>query len=233
MIALADPAALHVARLARRIDPRGARVLEVGCGAGAVLRHLLEAGADATGLEVQTAAIERAAAAGVPRDRLVLGDGRALPFAAASFDAVVMVFSFHHVSDRPALLAEVARVLRAPGALLAPEPLPEGPMTEVVRPVEDEDDRRRDAQATLAAPPAPLRAAGRDDYVLERRFADADALVAHLLATDPARARAAAAPGVRAEVARRMRRLGRPVEDGVVLEQPVRLFDCRLDSRGP
>ena len=48
----------------------------------------------------------------------VLGDARALPFAAGSFDAACMAFGIRNVPERPRALLEIRRVLR-PGSRLA------------------------------------------------------------------------------------------------------------------
>jgi SAM-dependent methyltransferase len=47
--------------------------------------------------------------------RWVQGDGARLPFRNASFDFITSQYSFHHVQDRPAMIAGVSRVLRPGG----------------------------------------------------------------------------------------------------------------------
>lgn len=88
------------------------RVLDVGCGTGlldARIRRLLP-GAEVVGLDFsrgmleQAARHERAAA-------LVQGSALALPFADASFDAVVSTEAFHWFPDQVRALAEFRRVL--------------------------------------------------------------------------------------------------------------------------
>ncbi len=51
--------------------------------------------------------------------RLVCGDAAHLPFAAGVFDLVISVLAFEHFLDVPAVVAEVARVLRPGGVLWA------------------------------------------------------------------------------------------------------------------
>ena len=93
----------------------GRRVLEVGCGTGRLAAALGErAGADVTAVDASPAMVERARALGVDARA---ARAEALPFPDASFDAVVMRMVVHLV-DRPAALAEAARVLR-PGGTLA------------------------------------------------------------------------------------------------------------------
>ncbi len=112
------------------------RVLDVGCGRGAVLlavaRRLPEGravGVDIWRAQDQSgnamAATERNAALEGVRERVELrtGDMRALPFDDASFDVVVSSLALHNLADpadRAKAVREVARVLKPGGrALLA------------------------------------------------------------------------------------------------------------------
>lgn len=90
---------------------RGQRVLDVGCGTGAVAAALTErAAAKVWGVE-QSAEMLAVARARVPRG-VGLKQGRAeeLPFRDAWFDRVVYSLVIHLV-DRPRALAEASRVL--------------------------------------------------------------------------------------------------------------------------
>jgi SAM-dependent methyltransferase len=103
--------------------PRGARVLEVGCGPGHLsIRLARQYGLEVTGLDLDPAMVARARAnAGRPEHRdqrrpsFLVGDAAALAFPDGSFDLVVSTLSMHHWADPPAGLAEIGRVLR-PGA---------------------------------------------------------------------------------------------------------------------
>jgi SAM-dependent methyltransferase len=101
--------------------PAGSKVLDVATGTGNVAIPLARAGCIVTGVDIAPnlleQARERAAAEGlsVTFDE---GDAEALPYADASFDAVVTMFGAMF-APRPELVAkELARVLR-PGGLLA------------------------------------------------------------------------------------------------------------------
>jgi len=106
------------------VVPRGARVLEVGCGPGQLsIRMAREYGLDVSGLDLDPAMIERARRnaerAGNGNERrpaFGVGDVASLPFPDASFDLVVSTLSMHHWADPAAGLAEIGRVLR-PGTL--------------------------------------------------------------------------------------------------------------------
>ena len=93
------------------------RVLEVGCGTGQWLARLVGDGRQLAGLDPSLEMLRRAKtrAAGAA---LVQGWGEALPFAAASWDAVYLVHVMHHLQDWHAGLVQARRVL-APGGVLA------------------------------------------------------------------------------------------------------------------
>lgn len=104
----------------------GTRLLEVGCGAGAVLAVL---GQEFPGIILQGVDIEpkqlafahgHLERAGVEA-ALVEADARALPFPDESFDHVWMMWFLEHVADPPEILREARRVLVPGGAITAIE----------------------------------------------------------------------------------------------------------------
>ncbi|MBW8858629.1 MAG: class I SAM-dependent methyltransferase [Caulobacter sp.] len=104
-------------------DPAHARLLEVSCGRGGGLAHLVETWPgeiEAVGLDLSAHAIAACRARFGDRDRLAFVEGSALdlPFADESFDVVVNVEASNDYGDFPRFFAEVARVLRPGGALL-------------------------------------------------------------------------------------------------------------------
>lgn len=102
----------------------GDRVLDVGCGTGAlsVQAKRRQPAAEITGLDPDAKALARARAAAARAGlaiRFEQGFGDALPFEAGSFERVISSLVFHHLDSagRAATLAEIARVL-APGGTL-------------------------------------------------------------------------------------------------------------------
>jgi SAM-dependent methyltransferase len=98
---------------------RGKRVLDLGCRSGALTRHLLE-GNSVVGLDVDVAALEKAAALGIEPVRANVEEP--LPFEDAAFDAVVAGELFEHLQFPDALVAEIRRVLRPGGVLVGSVP---------------------------------------------------------------------------------------------------------------
>lgn len=100
--------------------PRGARVLDLGCGNGRNLVFLEERGHAVVGLDASTGLLARSALKAGTR-RLVRGDALALPFPSSTFDGVHCVAAVHHLpseGDRHQCAREAARVLRRRGFLL-------------------------------------------------------------------------------------------------------------------
>lgn len=109
---------------AGRIDlPEGARLLELACGSGILTRHLRErlpATVRIVATDSNEAMVEYARARLRPEGNIEWrqAEAAALPFADASFDAVVCQFGLTFFPDRDAALREVRRVLAARGVLL-------------------------------------------------------------------------------------------------------------------
>lgn len=99
--------------------PRGAAVLDVGCGTGEHLKRALRHGLEAAGVEPAPAMLA-AARRDVPKARIEQGVATQLPFNDNEFDAVIMIEVLRYLdrSDIEQALREARRVLRPGGKLL-------------------------------------------------------------------------------------------------------------------
>lgn len=98
----------------------GARLLDVGCGAGQLALIAARAGAKVTGCDIATNWLEdarqRAAAEGLSAD-FKEGDAEALPFADGQFDAVVSLIGAMFAPRPELVAAELTRVCRRGGMI--------------------------------------------------------------------------------------------------------------------
>jgi SAM-dependent methyltransferase len=112
--------AAWVAELAERLRP-GARVLDLGCGAGIpATRELTGRGLQVIGVDFSAVQLGRARRL-VPDARLVQADMAALQFGPASLDAVVSFYALIHLplADQRALIRRIGDWLRPGGLFLA------------------------------------------------------------------------------------------------------------------
>ena len=101
----------HVLELAYRLTGRPARVLEIGCGDGALIARLaaLESDWQLAGVEIAERAVELARAR-CPAVEIALYDGETLPFPDGSFALAILSHVLEHVPDPGRVLSEAARV---------------------------------------------------------------------------------------------------------------------------
>jgi SAM-dependent methyltransferase len=99
----------------REFDP--GRVLEVGCGWGELAEWIeRDTGAEVVAIDLSPRMVELARERGVDAR---VADVQELPFADGEFDVVVAAWMLYHVPDLDRGLAELARVLRPGGRLVA------------------------------------------------------------------------------------------------------------------
>lgn len=94
----------------------GKDVLECGCGTGLILERLAEFARHAAGIDLSPGMLELAKARGLDVRE---GSVTALPFDDASFDVTCSFKVLAHVPDIGKALAEMARVTRPGGVILA------------------------------------------------------------------------------------------------------------------
>jgi len=137
---MADPVVLEYAKAAQRYDEKwafyleattretlrrlpmtpAARVLDVGCGTGELLRRLRAKYQDAVlaGLDPVAEMLEVARDKLSGKEDLRLGYADSLPWAAGTFDIVVSCNMFHYITHPVAAVREMERVLRPGGRIV-------------------------------------------------------------------------------------------------------------------
>lgn len=94
-----------------------AKILDVGCAGGALIRNLHGAGyADVAGIDISDRAVARCRSLGL--DQVSRADAARLQFGDAEFDAVIASDILEHLPDERQALAEWRRVLKPNGLLL-------------------------------------------------------------------------------------------------------------------
>jgi ubiquinone/menaquinone biosynthesis C-methylase UbiE len=94
------------------------RALDAACGTGRHARHLVELGWEVLGIDVTPEMLSRAAAT-VPEARFAEADLRGVPAEDESFDLVVCGLALAHLADLDPGVAELTRVLKPGGRLVA------------------------------------------------------------------------------------------------------------------
>ncbi|MET0330095.1 MAG: bifunctional 2-polyprenyl-6-hydroxyphenol methylase/3-demethylubiquinol 3-O-methyltransferase UbiG [Dyella sp.] len=109
------------AYVAARLDLRGARVADVGCGGGLLSEALARAGAQVTGIDLGEKVIGIAKLhlheSNLTVDYRVQSSTDLAAAEPASFDAVCCMELIEHVPDPAALVADLARMLKPGGQL--------------------------------------------------------------------------------------------------------------------
>jgi ubiquinone/menaquinone biosynthesis C-methylase UbiE len=109
------------------LDGTEHEILDLGCGPGALAVPLAVAGKQVVALDLAPKMVEAARRNITERGATAsycVADAVALPFAAAAFDAVVTTGVLEYVPDVRRAVAEIARVLRPGGTVIATATLP-------------------------------------------------------------------------------------------------------------
>jgi SAM-dependent methyltransferase len=113
----------HIPACLDRFDFRDKRVLEIGLGQGAESEQLIRRGARWSGLDLTPESVERVRARlelrALPHDKLQQGSALDIPWPDGSFDVVFSHGVLHHIPDIKTAQAEIHRVLRPRGTLIA------------------------------------------------------------------------------------------------------------------
>lgn len=101
----------HAAALLLDVRP-GMRVLDIAAGSGDMAAHFTTAGIVVTDINPAMLALAHRR---LPHTAAIVSSGEQLPFAARSFDRVVIAFGLRNVTNRQRLLGEIHRVLKTGG----------------------------------------------------------------------------------------------------------------------
>ena len=98
---------------------KGMAVADIGCGRGEILHHLVEAGADAYGLDYSAASVE-IAKSHTPAANIRVAETEKLPYADGQFDLIFFLGVFEHLYPRQQTAAfnEFWRVLKPGGRVI-------------------------------------------------------------------------------------------------------------------
>jgi len=102
----------------------GDRLLDVGCGTGAASRRGAALAGSVVGIDLSSAMLREAGTLARRLDNVTFmqADAEVLPFADASFTAVLCTNSFHHYPNPENALREMTRVLTPGGRLVVGDP---------------------------------------------------------------------------------------------------------------
>lgn len=110
---------LRVRWMARHLDLKDQKILDLGCGAGILAEALAEKGAMVTGADLGETLIEvakeHAAKSGLTIDYQCIGIETFANLYPETFDAVACLEMLEHVDDFEAILKAIARVLKPGG----------------------------------------------------------------------------------------------------------------------
>jgi ubiquinone/menaquinone biosynthesis C-methylase UbiE len=102
-------------------DWKGGRLLDVGCGPGMMVSHMLNRGFSCFGIDISEEMIKECGAKfhGISTVDLIRGTIEKLPFSDATFDVVLAMGIMEYVNDVHSAASEMARVLKPNGILIA------------------------------------------------------------------------------------------------------------------
>lgn len=100
----------------------GAKVLDVGCGTGTILKSLsCKTDINGYGTDIEENMLAEARKK-CPQMNFTLASCENLPFESKTFDCLISCMAFHHFSDRDGFAKEAARITKPGGILYIADP---------------------------------------------------------------------------------------------------------------
>jgi SAM-dependent methyltransferase len=113
----------HIPSCLDRVDWRDRKVLEIGLGQGAESEQIIRRGGRWSGLDLTQESVDRLRARlairSLPHDEVRRGSALSIPWPDATFDIVFSHGVLHHIPDIRTAQAEIHRVLKPGGTLVA------------------------------------------------------------------------------------------------------------------
>lgn len=156
--------------LERVLPPLGGteRVLDSGCGTGALAYALAPLVAEVVGVDTDEGYLAAARAECPANCSFVAGDASALPFDYGSFDLAGCLRLLHHVRRPELVVSELARVTRPGGSVLVVDQL--GSVDPMASLELDRFERARDPSHQRLLPDADVRGyLDANDFVVDRK----------------------------------------------------------------
>ena len=204
---------------------KGLLVVDIGSGAGEMVRYMTRQGASVTGLECGELQLEKARSYPPEGDEVYLqGVGQEQPFDDDSFDVVTFFNSLHHVpvEHMAVALAEAKRVVKSAGTIYVGEPIASGRGFELNAPIDDETSVRSSAYDAIQNAAAhgllQVREIFYDTVYHYENFA---AFKDNMIRIDPTRRTPFEA--MEDDLQSAFERLGIPDEHGIRFDQPMRV----------
>jgi ubiquinone/menaquinone biosynthesis C-methylase UbiE len=207
------------------LDLKGLRVVDIGSGAGGMVRYMTRQGASVTGLECGELQLEKARSYPPEGDEVYLeGVGQEQPFDDDSFDVVTFFNSLHHVpvEHMAGALAEAMRVVKSAGTVYVGEPIASGRGFELHAPIDDETSVRSFAyDAIQNAAELGLLQVREILYDTVYHYENFAAFKDEMIRIDPTRRTPFEA--MEDDLRSTFERLGIPDEQGIRFDQPMRV----------
>ena len=207
------------------LELKGLHIIDIGSGAGELVRFMTRQGAHVKGLECGALQLEKARSYPSEGDEVyVEGFGQELPFDDGAYDAVIFFNSLHHVPTEymAAALGEAMRVVKPDGTVYVAEPIAAGSGFEIHAPIDDETSVRAAAyEALRCATTQGLTEVREIFYDTVYHYENFTAFKEELIRIDPSRR--GPFESIEADMRRTFDRLGVPGKLGIRFDQPMRV----------